>query len=71
MTNQLNERPKESETHREFYRHVVELRPWIEDDLSVLVDLFELSAYSPYEIVASEGTQAENRLKKIHDRNWK
>jgi hypothetical protein len=70
VSNQLNERRKESETHMEFYRHVVEPRPWTEDDLRGLVDLFELAEYSPYEIVPSEGNQAENRLKKIHDGKW-
>jgi hypothetical protein len=70
VSNQLNERRKESETHMEFYRHVVESRPWTEDDLRGLVDLFELAEYSPYEIVPSEGNQAENRLKKIHDGKW-
>jgi len=70
VSNQLNERIKESETHMEFYRHVVELRPWTENDLGVLVDLFELAAYSPYEIVSSEGIQAEKRLKNIHDGKW-
>jgi len=70
VSNQLNERRKESETHMEFYRHVVESRPWTKDDLRVLVDLFELAEYSPYEIVPSEGIQAEKRLKKIHDGKW-
>jgi hypothetical protein len=70
VSNELNERLKESETHMEFYRHVVGLRSWTEDDLRVLVNLFELAEYSPYEIAASEGTQAEKRLKKIHDGKW-
>jgi hypothetical protein len=70
VSNQLNERRKESETHLEFYRHVVESRPWTKDDLRRLVDLFELAEYSPYEIVASEGIQAEKRLKRIHDGEW-
>jgi len=70
VSNQLNERLKESETHMEFYRHVVELRPWAEDDLRVLVDLFELAEYSPYEIVPSEATQAEKGLKKIYHGEW-
>ena len=70
VSKQLNERLKESETHMEFYRHVVELRPWAENDLRVLIGLFEIAEYSPYEIAASEGTQAETRLKKLHDGKW-
>jgi hypothetical protein len=70
VSNKLNERRKESETHMEFYRHVVESRPWAKDDLRDLVDLFELAEYSPYEIVPSEGIQAEKRLKKLHDGKW-
>lgn len=70
VSNKLNERRKESETHMEFYRHVVESKPWTKDDLRDLVDLFELAEYSPYEIVPSEGIQAEKRLKKLHDGKW-
>lgn len=70
VSNQLKERLKESETHMEFYRRVVESRPWTKNDLRVLVDLFELAEYSPYEIAASEGIQAQKRLKKIHEGKW-
>jgi hypothetical protein len=70
VSKMLNERRKESETHMEFYRHVAEAKPWAKDDLRDLVDLFELAEYSPYEIVPSEGIQAEKRLKKIHEGEW-
>jgi len=70
ISNKLNDRVRDTETHREFYRRVVGLKPFLEGDLRGLVELFELAEYGPYRMRTSQGTEAEGRLAKIRDANW-
>jgi hypothetical protein len=70
VSTQLNERRRESETHWEFYHHVVRLKPWTENDLRTLVVLFELAEYSPFKLAVSQGAQAEEGLKNLRDGKW-
>jgi len=66
MINQkLNETPRESETHWEYFSRVIKTIPNVRDSLKHLVELFELAEYSPYPIENVESTEAVETLLKL------
>jgi len=70
VCNNFGENLNDTETHWEFYKRVVGLKPLLAPDLRRLAELFELAEYSQYLIHVSYGDEAEDRLLKIRDADW-
>jgi len=70
VCNNFGENLNDAETHWEFYKRVVGLKPSLSPDLRRLAELFELAEYSQYRIHVSYGDEAEERLLKVRDADW-
>jgi hypothetical protein len=70
IANKFEENLNDTETHWEFYKRAVNLKPELSRDLRRLVELFELAEYSQYRIDTSDSNEAFERLLNIRDVNW-
>ena len=63
----LNEYLDNTETHWEFYKRVVNLKPRLIPDLRRITELFEIAEYSQFTMRVSEGNEVLGRLLIIRD----